>query len=369
MNAESILNVETFHSSGTGAKPFVALAMGDPAGISPELTARVMADASVRAACDLVVIGDRRVLDAGARVADVPVDVTCIAPGAPLEPTERPLFIDLRHADPASIHSARVSKAGGAFALRNFRAALGLGQGGAVDAVAFTPFNKSSMRLAHPTYEDEIVYTAEVTGFTGIAREFNILEGLWNARLTSHVPLSAVAGLITHARVVDGIAFTDQAMRDAGFAAPRIAVAGLNPHAGEGGQFGREEIDVIAPAVAEMQAMGLLCGGPYPADTVFLRATRGEYDAVLTMYHDQGQIAMKLIGFDRGVSLLGGFPVPITTPAHGTAFEIAGKGIANPGATINAVLIAARMGAARHIATRSARPRMSAEEALQTLAA
>lgn len=351
----------------TGAKPFIALAMGDPAGISPELTARVIADPTVLSACDLVVIGDRRVLEAGAKAAGISVDVTPLAPGEALKPGSKPLFIDLAHADLSSIHSGQVSLAGGAFALKNFRIALGFGQGRAVDAVAFTPFNKSSMRLAHPSYEDEIVFTAEVTGFRGIAREFNILDGLWNARLTSHVPLSAVAGLITHARVVDGIAFTDQAMREAGFATPRIAVAGLNPHAGEGGQFGHEEIEIIAPAVAEMKAKGYGCSGPYPADTVFVRASRGEFDAVLTMFHDQGQIAMKLIGFDRGVSLLGGFPIPITTPAHGTAFEIAGKGVANPGATINAILIAARMGAARGDATNPARSLLSAEEALQTL--
>jgi 4-hydroxythreonine-4-phosphate dehydrogenase len=254
--------------------------------------------------------------------------------------------------------------------LRNLRVALGLGHVGAVDAVAFTPFNKASMKLAYPGYEDEIVYTAAVTGFTGTAREFNILEGLWNARLTSHVPLAAVAGLITRELVAEGLAFTDRAMREAGFARPRIAVAGLNPHAGDGGHFGREEIDIIAPAVASMKGRGIACEGPFPADTVFVRARRGDFDAVLTMYHDQGQIAMKLIGFDRGVSLLGGFPVPICTPAHGTAFDIAGKGIAHPGATRNALLIAARMGAAR-LSASSARPRATAtaDEALRALAA
>ena len=120
-------------------------------------------------------------------------------------------------------------------------------------------------------------------------------------------------------------------------------MAALNPHAGDGGNFGREEIDIIAPAVEAARAKGIGCDGPYPADTVFVRARRGDYDAVLTMYHDQGQIAMKLMGFDRGVTLLGGFPFPICTPAHGTAYDIAGKGIANIGATRAAVLLAAAM--------------------------
>ena len=125
-------------------------------------------------------------------------------------------------------------------------------------------------------------------------------------------------------------------MAAAGFAAPRIAVAALNPHAGDNGNFGREEIDILAPAVQAAQAKGIACDGPYPSDTVFVRARAGQFDAVLTMFHDQGQIAMKLIGFDKGVTLLGGFPMPITTPAHGTAYDIAGKGIANIGASRNA---------------------------------
>src|SRR4029077_14439250 len=132
-------------------------------------------------------------------------------------------------------------------------------------------------------------------------------------------------------------------MRSADFACPRIAVAGLNPHAGDDGNFGREEIDVIAPAVEAGKRDGILAEGPFPADTVFLRAKSGAFDAVLTMYHDQGQIAMKLMGFDRGVTLLGCFDFPICTPAHGTAYEIAGKGIANIGAARAAVLLAAEM--------------------------
>jgi 4-hydroxythreonine-4-phosphate dehydrogenase len=132
-------------------------------------------------------------------------------------------------------------------------------------------------------------------------------------------------------------------LRAAGLGKPRIAVAALNPHAGDGGNFGREEIDIIGPAVERAKARGLGVDGPYPADTVFVRAKGGQFDAVLTMYHDQGQIAMKLMGFDRGVTLLGGFPFPICTPAHGTAYDIAGKGIANSGATRAAVLLAANM--------------------------
>jgi 4-hydroxythreonine-4-phosphate dehydrogenase len=139
------------------------------------------------------------------------------------------------------------------------------------------------------------------------------------------------------------LTLTDACMRKAGFAQPRIAVAGLNPHAGDGGNFGREEIDIIGPVVMAGKAAGIAAEGPFPADTVFLRAKSGAFDAVLTMYHDQGQIAMKLMGFDRGVTLLGGFPFPICTPAHGTAYDIAGRGIASTGASRAALLLAAEM--------------------------
>jgi 4-hydroxythreonine-4-phosphate dehydrogenase len=327
-------------------KPVIAFAMGDAAGIGSELMARVLLDPEILAAARFLVIGDRRVLARGAQAAGVTIDLPVVSPEAPLPSAESgPVLIDLGHLDPASAPFGKVDAASGGFALENFRTALAFAAAGQADAVAFTPFNKGANRLAYPPYEDEIVFVNELLGATGPASEFNILDGLWNARVTSHVPLKDVASLLTEARIVENLRLTDAALRAAGLAQPRIAVAGLNPHAGDGGNFGREEIDIIAPAVAAAKAQGLGCDGPYPADTVFVRAKRGDFDAVLTMYHDQGQIAMKLIGFDTGVTLLGGFPFPICTPAHGTAHDIAGTGRANTGATRAALLLAARMGA------------------------
>jgi 4-hydroxythreonine-4-phosphate dehydrogenase len=326
-------------------KAIVVLAMGDPAGISPELTAKLLALEEVRAAATLLVVGDRRVLEDGAEAAKVALEVDIIGADAPLpESPGRPVLVDLGHLDPTTIRPGEVARAGGVFAKENFLSALALAKAGAADAVVFTPFNKSAMKLAVPTYDDEISFVANAIGFKGEAREFNVLDGLWNARITSHVPLAAVPGLLSVPVIVSGLELTHAAMAAAGFSPPRIAVAALNPHAGDSGNFGREEIDIIAPAVAQAKARGIACDGPYPADTVFVRARSGQFDAVLTMFHDQGQIAMKLIGFDQGVTLLGGFPVPITTPAHGTAYDIAGKGIANIGASRNAVMLAARMG-------------------------
>ncbi len=327
-----------------GARPRIALAMGDAAGISPELTARVLAEAAVHAAAEIVVIGDARVLAEGARVAGVPVDVEVVRDGDPVPwGAGRPVLIDLGHCDPADVPRGEISEAGGRFATENFRRALAMAAAGEADAVCFTPFNKAAMRLITPGYEDEIGFSAEAIGFRGVAKEFNVLDGLWNARVTSHVPLKDVSALLTEQTILDNLRLTHDALRASGVARPRIAVAGLNPHAGDNGSFGREEIEVIAPAVEAGRREQIGCDGPFPADTVFLRARRGDFDAVLTMYHDQGQIAMKLIGFDAGVTLMGGFPFPICTAAHGTAYDIAGRGIAHPGAMRNAVLLAARM--------------------------
>jgi 4-hydroxythreonine-4-phosphate dehydrogenase len=340
--------------------------MGDPAGISPEITAKLLVLDEVRAAARLLIVGDRRVLEDGARVVGVTLDVEVIAADAPLPQRQaRPVFIDLRHLDPAGIRRGEVSHQGGLFAKENFFSALALAKAGVAHAVVFTPFNKGAMKLAVPTYDDEISFVANAIGFEGEAREFNVLDGLWNARVTSHVPLAAVPGLLNVPVIVKGLELTHAAMTAAGFSLPRIAVAALNPHAGDNGNFGREEIDIIGPAVAEAKGKGIACDGPYPADTVFVRARSGQFDAVLTMFHDQGQIAMKLIGFDQGVTLLGGFPMPITTPAHGTAYDIAGRGIASAGAGRNAVLLAARMG--REAVELEARPGISLADARAAL--
>jgi 4-hydroxythreonine-4-phosphate dehydrogenase len=327
-------------------KPVIALAMGDPAGISPELTAKVAALDEVRSKARLIVIGDRRVFDAGAAVAGIKADLKTVGPDTDLTAHRgEHLFIDLEHLNPASVEQGVATKSGGEFALENYRRALSLARDRVVDAVCFTPFNKRAMRLARPDYDDEIAFSAEVVGLKTPASEFNVLDKLWNARVTSHIALKDVASQLTVERISRSLKLTDRCMRLAGFKQPRIAVAGLNPHAGDSGNFGSEEIEVIGPAVNAGQREGIAVEGPFPADTVFLRAKNGDFDGVLTMYHDQGQIAMKLMGFDRGITLLGGFPFPICTPAHGTAYDIVGRGIASVGATRAALLIAAEMAA------------------------
>jgi len=287
-------------------------------------------------------------MDLGAEMAGVELDYDVVSSDSdlPLAP-ERPVFVDLASLGPGDVTPATATIEGGRFATDNFRRALRLAESGRADAVFFTPFNKKAMRLAYPGYDDEVRFINDVLGRAVSAGEFNILGDLWNARVTSHIPLSQVPGAITEAAILRSLRLTHDAMTAAGFARPRIAVAALNPHAGDGGNFGREEIDLIEPAVQKGSTEGIAVDGPFPSDTVFLRAKGGQYDAVLTMYHDQGQIAMKLMGFERGVTMLGGYPFPICTPAHGTAYDIAGRGIANPGAAREAFLLAARAASRR----------------------
>jgi len=326
-------------------RPLIALAIGDPAGISPELVARLVVSERVAAKARLVVVGDRRILQSGADVAGIALQIDTVDAGA-IGIANAPALIDLKNLDPRDLVFAEATLTNGRFAVENFVFALKLADAGQVSAICYTPFNKKAMRLAHPGYDDESRFITETLGFNGKAKEFNVLDTVWNARVTSHIPLKDVAANLSKEAILTEIGLTAECLKRSGIKAPRLLVAGLNPHAGDGGSFGMEEIDIIAPAVEAAQAQGFDVSGPQPADTVFVTALKNGHHAVLTMYHDQGQIAMKLMGFDRGVTMLGGLPFPVCTPAHGTAYDIAGRGIANPLASEEAVLLAARMAAA-----------------------
>ena len=331
------------NGASDGARPVIALALGDPAAISPELAVRaVMSDAARDAT--LLVLGDARVLRGAARLLDVEPDLPIVEPDAiGTERPDRSLMVDLSNCDPAAIEVGTASEASGASALANFRTALLACRHGFADATFFTPFNKAAMRMAEDDYVDEIGFVNRTIGAERSGSEFNVLDEVWNARVTSHIPLSEVAGAIDTDRVFNALRLTVEVMEGAGLKRPRIGVAALNPHAGDGRNFGTEDEDIILPAVERGKEMQFAVEGPIPSDTVFVRAMKGEFDAVLTMFHDQGQIAMKLIGFDRGVTLIAGYPFPICTPAHGTAYDIAGQGKANTGATLKALGLATRL--------------------------
>lgn len=328
-------------------KPVVALTLGDPAGIGPELAARLLARRETTEQANVVLVGDPWLWADGQQVAGIEVATDRIASFAAVRgraDTRRPAFLPLDTVSAAQVQSARADAAGGRSVLQVLDRCMDAARAREIDAICFTPLNKHAMKLGGLKHEDELHHFAEYLGVRGYFCEFNTLDGLWTSRISSHVPLADVPKYVTRERVMDAARLMVRSLQANGIAHPRVAVAGLNPHNGEGGTCGRQEVDVIAPAVQALQAEGLPVTGPFPADTIFLKARDREFDAIVTMYHDQGQIAIKLLGFSRGVTVQGGLPIPITTPAHGTAYDIAGQGKANVDATVNAFNIAARMG-------------------------
>jgi len=315
--------------SAAARKPRLAVLAGDAAGVGPEMAVKLLARPENQQAADLLLVAPPSVLAGAERIAGMPLETL------PTQSLESVRFAPGRIAhwvqpEPASgaVPLGACSEAAGAAALQALAWAAQAAARGAVDGIVYAPLNKHALRLAGMAEEDELRFLQACFGGQGFVCEFNITGALWTSRVTSHVPLREVADLITPQSVSDGVRIIDTALRRAGIARPRIAVSGLNPHAGDGGSIGREEIEVIAPTVEALRREGLDVSGPWSPDIVFIAARRGDFDAVVSMYHDQGQIAMKLMGFEKGVTLQGGLPVPVATSASGSAFDIAGKGIA-----------------------------------------
>src|SRR5258706_382721 len=211
-------------------------------------------------------------------------------------------------------------------------AMIGLALAGRIEGIVFAPLNKAALHAGGWKFNDEHQMFARMTKHEGFFGEMNVLDNKWMSRVTSHVSLRTALDQITPERIDEALTLADATMRGAGFARPRIAVAALNPHGGENALFGREQIDIIAPAVTRGAARGIACSGPFPADTVFIKAFGDDYDGVLTMYHDQGQIATKLKGFNRGVTVSGGLKTRVPPPPPGTASDLSGRGTASTGA-------------------------------------
>ena len=237
---------------------------------------------------------------------------------------------------------ARVSAASGRSSLANLDLALDLATEGQIDAIVFGPFNTAAFHAAGMGHTDQLHYMAARLGVRGLASELNALDGLWTSRVTSHIALREVADSITEERIAEAVTLIDRMLRRTGLRRPRMAVAALNPHAGDGGNLGRDEIDVIRPAVEALARQQFAIDGPLPSDKVFLKAKRGEIDAGHHVSRP-GPDRAELMGFDRGVTMLGGLPVPIATPARGTAFDIAGRGVADAGAMRAALAMACDM--------------------------
>ena len=310
-------------------KPTIATVQGDASGIGPELLAKLLSNPGTRKSANIVVLSDLAVFRAGCAVAEQEVAVRVVED---IDAVDFSLgevhLIDTKQPAPGSFEPGIVSKAAGTAALNGFTAGLDLCASGRAHGLCFMPFNKDALHQAGLDVEDETQWARKHLGHAGRVSEFNVIDGMWNARVTSHVPLRDVADRLSIEEIVDSVRLADSTLKEAGFRRPRIAVAALNPHAGDGGNIGREEIEIIAPAVERARALQIAVDGPFPSDTLYIRVRDGDYDCAVSMYHDQGQIAIKLLGFQMGVSVLSGLPFPIATPAHGTAFDIVGRNLA-----------------------------------------
>ncbi len=306
------------------SRPRIAVTMGDPAGVGPEIVAKLAATG-----IDALVIGDQGVMRAAAKLVGAPLDIEIVQVGEPLDP----------------VAPGRLDARAGAAAYAYLTHAIGLAQAGEIDAIVTAPINKESLSLAGAAHLDHTTALADLTD-TPDAVMMLADGGFRVALVTVHVSLRQALDLITTDSILRTIATVDRELKRFALDNPRIAVAGLNPHAGEGGLFGDEEATTVSPAVERARAQGIDAHGPFPPDTIFWRAHRGEFDVVIALYHDQGLIPLKMVGFERGVNVTLGLPFIRTSVDHGTAFDLAGKGTASA-ASLGAAYELARAYAAR----------------------
>jgi len=322
-------------------RPALALTIGDPAGIGPEITVRALLSPDVREAARCFAIGDARVLQRALAQCGLSAPLHRIA--APEAIADRAGTIDVLHqdsADPEHLAMGKVQALGGEAAYAAIRASIDLAMAGRVAGVVTAPINKESLKAAKIPFIGHTEMFAEHTGAREEMTMFTI-SGLKIFFLTRHVSLLEACRQITRERVAKGIDKSLKALRQLGYDRPHLAVAALNPHGGEDGLFGREEMDAIKPAIAAAREQGMQVSGPVPADSVFHMARIGRYDAVLSLYHDQGHIAAKMMDFEKTVSVTLGLPILRTSVDHGTAFDIAGTGKASAVSMIEAVRVAA----------------------------
>ena len=329
--------------TGQVERPTIAITMGDPAGIGPEVVLKALADQAIRSLCRPLVVGDVRVLEAAKVFAGVNLLLHKLgSAGRGDRKLSAVEVLDLADCDPTQVVLGQISPLAGRAAVEAVERAAELALGGKVAAIVTAPLNKAAMQAAgyhyigHTEILADLCHAPRVTTLlaTGTLRVIHV---------TRHVPLDVVASLITKERVLETIRLTYEGMRAWGMEVPRIGVAALNPHGGESGLLGREEIEEIGPAVERAQAEGIEAQGPIPADSIFFRAIRGEFDAVVAMYHDQGHIPIKTHGFEASVTVTLGLPIVRTSVDHGTAFDIAGKGLADPASMKEAIRLAVQL--------------------------
>ncbi len=329
-------------------KPVIGLMLGDVTGIGPEISAKLLASGAATEAANVVVIGDKRVLDLGIRNAGVKLGYRVVPSVDAIRwPPEQLPLLDLGNVDPAKFPQGVSSAESGKLTGDTLKFMIDLALAGKLDGICFAPLNKGAMHQGGWRFHDEHQMFAKLTGHSGFFGEMNVIKEFSTFRVTSHVALREAVNMVTAERIESAIRLADSTLRAAGHAKPRLGVAALNPHNGENGLFGDEEIRIIRPTVDRMRGEGVDCTGPISSDAIFIKARKGEFDGVVMMYHDQGQIATKLLGFSKGVTVTAGLKTVFTTPAHGTAYDIVGQGKADVGAMEHAFSIAAKMAASR----------------------
>jgi len=323
----------------------IAILLGDPSGIGPELVSKLLCEEITNKA-NIVLIGEKKILEEGNKISGKSQDLKFVEKFEQINFDEgNKFFLDISKGKNHKYNLSECSKESGESVLEALNLALDLAKQNKIDAINFGPFNKTSMKLGGNTHSDELHLMAEKLDVKNFFCEFNVVDNFWTARVTSHIPIREVPDHVKKENIIKPIKLINNAMKLNGIKNPRVAVQALNPHA----EFGVEEKNEIIPAIEEAKKQGINADGPLPCDTSFITAYKNKnHDCIVGMYHDALQSGLKAFGFDRGVTVQGGLPVPVTTPAHGTAFDIAGKNKANLEPTLQSFKIALTMAKNKH---------------------
>ena len=317
------------------SKPIIAITMGDPNGIGPELVIKVLSDEEVYGYCRPFLVADPNAIRETAQSMSREINIRSINDVSEAEFSFSTFDILCPEGlQVPKIQWGTVDPAMGKAAAVCIEKAFSLAMENKVHGVISTTLNKEAFHNAGYNYLDELEYMAEIT-HSKDTTIMGVMDQFWTIPVTEHLPFREIADMITKDRVSKCIELLNDALKKVGKPKPRLAVAALNVHGGEGGLFGNEEIEEISPAIETARGKGILADGPFPADTVFVTVLNKKYDGVVCMYHDQANIPRKLLATRTGATLFMGLPVPCATTAHGTAFDIAGKGVADPGSLAN----------------------------------
>jgi len=321
-------------------KKNIAILLGDPSGIGPELISKLLSQNELNES-NIVIIGEKNILENGHKISGNSVKLKYVEKFEDINfEIGNKFFLDITKGNNKDYNLSKCLAESGKTVLDALDLALDLSKEKKIHAINFAPFNKTSLKLGGCKFEDELHHMANRLEVKNFFCEFNVVDDFWTARVTSHIPLKDVPGKIKKDKIIEPIILINDAMKLNGIKKPRVAVQALNPHA----EFGTEEKEEIIPAIEEVKKLGINAEGPLPCDTSFITAFKNKnHDCIVGMYHDALQSGLKSFGFDRGVTVQGGLPIPITTPAHGTAFDIAGKNKANLEPTLQSFKIALRM--------------------------